>query len=92
MPKARAHVHISGRVQGVYFRQTTKNQAQNQGLTGWMRNVEDDGVEAVFEGEEAAVKTLVEYCHHGPKGALVAKVLVDWEPFRGEFQNFSIIY
>jgi acylphosphatase len=92
MPKARAHVHISGRVQGVYFRQTTKNQAQNQGLTGWIRNVEDDGVEAVFEGEEAAVKALVEYCHHGPKGALVAKVSVDWEPFRGEFQNFSIIY
>ncbi|MGD6851528.1 MAG: acylphosphatase [Candidatus Bathyarchaeia archaeon] len=92
MPNARAHVYVSGRVQGVFFRQHTKSQAQNHGVTGWVRNVEDGGVEAVFEGEDSAVKALVEYCHHGPRSALVTKVSVDWEPFRGEFQNFSVIY
>jgi acylphosphatase len=92
MPKSRAHVYVSGRVQGVFFRHNTKNQAQNRGLTGWVRNLSDGSVEAVFEGDEHAVKSMVEYCHHGPRGADVTKVSVDWEPYRDEFQNFSIIY
>jgi acylphosphatase len=91
MPKASAH-SMSREESKRYFRQNTKNQAQKQGLTGWVRNVEDGEVEAVFEGEESAVKTLVEYCHHGPRDACVTKVSVDWEPFRGESQTFSVIY
>jgi acylphosphatase len=92
MPKSRAHVYVSGRVQGVFFRHNTKNKAQSRGLTGWVRNLPDGGVEAVFEGEDAAVKELVEWIHHGPSGADVTKVSVDWAPFRNEFQHFSIIY
>jgi acylphosphatase len=92
MTKTRAHVFVSGRVQGVFFRQNIKRQAQNHGVVGWARNLEDGRVEAVFEGEEAAVKALVDYCRKGPSGASVTEVAVDWEPFSGEFNKFNIAY
>jgi len=92
MTKSRVHVYISGIVQGVHFRQNTKNQAQDRGLTGWVRNLDDGRVEAVFEGEKAAVQALVEYCHYGPKDAIVSKVLVDWEPITEKYTTFSIIH
>ncbi|MCL5876898.1 MAG: acylphosphatase [Candidatus Bathyarchaeota archaeon] len=88
----RAHIFVSGRVQGVYFRQNTKNQAKRHGVRGWVKNLDDGRVEAVFEGDESAVKALVEFCHIGPKGAVVTAVCVDWEPFRAEFETFDIIY
>ena len=61
----RAHVYISGRVQGVSFRWNTQHKAQQLGLTGWVRNVWDGRVEAVFEGPEHLVKEAVAWCHHG---------------------------
>jgi acylphosphatase len=72
--KTRAHVFVSGRVQGVFFRQKTKQQAKGFGVTGFVRNLPDGRVEAVFEGEEKTVKSLVEYCHHGPSYANVTNV------------------
>lgn len=92
MSKTRAHVFVSGRVQGVFFRQNTKRQAQNHRLAGWVRNLEDGRVEAVCEGEEVSVKALVAFCSTGPRGASVANVVVTWETFKGEFENFDIIY
>ncbi len=92
MAKTRAHVYVTGRVQGVFFRQNTERQAQSQGVVGWVKNLDDGRVEAVFEGEEKAVKALVEFCHHGPKGASVTNTIVEWEPFKEEFQNFTIAY
>ena len=89
---ARAHVLISGRVQGVYFRQNTKRQAQKQEVNGWVRNLDDGRVEAVFEGEESAVKALVDFCRKGPSGASVAEITVDWATCTGEFQSFDIAY
>lgn len=91
MSKTRAHIFVIGRVQGVFFRQNTNRQAQIHNVTGWVRNLEDGRVEAVFEGEEAAVKALVAFCSKGPKGASVTDVEVTWETFKGDFQNFSII-
>jgi acylphosphatase len=88
----RAHLLVSGRVQGVYFRQNTKNQAQIRGVKGWVKNLDDGRVEAVFEGDESAVKALVEFCHQGPVGAVVTAVSVDWQPFRAEFTTFDILY
>lgn len=88
--KTRVHVFVSGRVQGVFFRQKTKQQAESFGVTGWVRNLPDGRVEAVFEGEEEAVKALVEYCHHGPSYARVTNVDVVWEPYRGEFSDFKM--
>ncbi len=92
MAKSRAHVYVSGKVQGVFFRQNTKRQAQSQGVKGWVKNLEDGRVEAIFEGEEEAVKAVVEFCKKGPKGASVTDITVDWEPFKEEFQNFTIAY
>ncbi len=89
MAKARVHIFVSGRVQGVFFRQKTKQQAERLSVTGWVRNLPDGRVEAVFEGDEKAVKTLEEWCHHGPSSAIVTNVDPKWEPYRGEFIGFE---
>jgi len=90
MVKARVHVFVRGRVQGVFFRQETKQQAQILGVNGWVRNLPDGRVEAVFEGEEPAVKAITEYSHHGPSSAKVDKVEVNYENYVGEFSDFTM--
>ncbi|MGB9683447.1 MAG: acylphosphatase [Candidatus Bathyarchaeales archaeon] len=92
MVKVRAHVFVSGRVQGVFFRSETKHEARLRGVMGWVRNLPDGRVEAVFEGEEEAVKELIEFCRRGPPGARVVKVDVKWENYTGEFRSFEIGY
>lgn len=91
MAKTRAHVYVTGRVQGVFFRQNTKRQAQSKGVMGWVKNLDDGRVEAVFEGEEDAVKAVVEFCKVGPKAASVTEVTVEWQPYREEYQSFNIV-
>ncbi len=88
--KVRAHVFISGRVQGVFFRDSTRRMAHRLGVTGWVKNLPDGRVEAVFEGDEEAVKKIVEWCHEGPPAARVDRVEVHYEPFTGEFETFKI--
>lgn len=90
--KIRAHVIIEGRVQGVFFRAETRAVAQTYHLTGWVKNLPDGRVEAVFEGEEDDVEKAVQWCRTGPPHALVTSVSVNREPFTGEFKNFSIAY
>lgn len=92
MAVVRAHVVISGRVQGVFFRATTRDEALQRGLAGWVRNLPGSQVEAVFEGEEEAVKSVIEWCHEGPPFAAVRRVEVTWEEPTGEFEGFSIRY
>ena len=92
MVDVRAHVFISGIVQGVLFRQKTKQQAQSLEVTGWVRNLDDGRVEAVFEGKEDSVKALVDFCRKGPTGALITYVDVAFEQFSGEFKNFDVVY
>ena len=89
MAKTRVHVFVNGRVQGVFFRQKTKQQAERLNVTGWVRNLPDGRVEAVFEGDEIAVKALEEYCHHGPSSAIVTNVDSIWEIYGGEFSDFE---
>ena len=91
MARIRAHVWISGRVQGVFFRAHTKELADELGLTGWVRNLPDGRVEAVFEGEEDAVKEVIEWCKRGPPLASVEKVEVRYEQPTGEFRDFRIL-
>ncbi|MFC6862602.1 acylphosphatase [Halomicroarcula sp. GCM10025817] len=79
MARTRAHVLVSGRVQGVYFRATTREAAQDQGIDGWVKNLEDGRVEAVFEGDEADVEAMVEFCHEGSNRANVTDVEVTYE-------------
>lgn len=92
MAKTRVHVFVSGRVQGVFFRQNTRLQAQVAGVFGWVKNLADGRVEAVFEGEQEAVRAMVDFCRKGPRGALVSDIAVNWEAFRGEFESFKIVY
>ena len=90
MTKVRAEVRVTGRVQGVWFRQSTKNTAERYKVTGWCRNNPDGSVAAVFEGEESAVKSVIEWCKEGPELARVDDLLVDWEKPTGEFERFII--
>jgi acylphosphatase len=86
----RAHVLISGRVQGVNFRWHTQREAQRLGLTGWVRNLWDGRVEAVFEGEDSAVRRAVAWCRHGQRPAWVENVEVSYDEATGEFSGFNI--
>jgi acylphosphatase len=79
----RARVHVRGRVQGVFFRAETQARAQSLGLAGWVRNTADGSVEAVVEGDQNLVESMVEWCRHGPAGAEVDEVEVAWEEPRG---------
>ncbi len=89
---ARAHVIVSGLVQGVFFRANTRDRARNLGLKGWVKNRSDGKVEALFEGEEGAVKSIIEFCKQGPQSAIVEKVEVQWEKYEGEYKDFTIKY
>ncbi len=88
----RAHLYVSGRVQGVFFRAYTEEQANALGLKGWVRNRSDARVEVVCEGHREDVEKLIEWCRVGPPGASVRDVEVDWETPTGEFSNFVIDY
>lgn len=90
--KVRAHVVVGGLVQGVFFRSEARYEARKRGVTGWIRNLPDGRVEAVFEGEEEAVKALVAFCKTGPPGARVTSFSLAWEPCLGEFKDFTIRY
>jgi len=77
----RKRVVVSGRVQGVFFREACRRRAESEGVAGWVGNRADGRVEAVFEGAPEAVERLVAWCHHGPSGAAVSEVEVtDQEP------------
>ena len=78
--RIRRRVVVSGRVQGVFFRSSTEEEARALGVDGWVRNRPDGSVEAVFEGPADAVDALVEFCRRGPRWALVEKVEVEEEP------------
>jgi len=88
--KIRAHMLVNGDVQGVFFRQETKRQAEAHRVNGWVRNRDDGKVEAVFEGDEQSVKALIEFCKRGPQRAMVTNVDVNLETYMGEFKDFKI--
>jgi acylphosphatase len=90
MAHKRAHVLVSGRVQGVSFRYYTVQEAESVGVDGWVRNLWDGRVEAVFEGEEAAVQHMVEWVKHGPPSAQVDDFRVDWQEPVSEFDTFRV--
>ena len=90
--KTRAHVFVSGKVQGVYFRQNTKEVATRHNVAGWVRNLADGSVEAIFEGDEMAVDEVIEWCHVGPQKANVQDVNVRFEKYIGEFTDFQVNY
>ncbi|WP_458188669.1 acylphosphatase [Haladaptatus sp. NG-WS-4] len=82
--RTRAHVFVSGRVQGVYYRANTRDTAREKGVDGWVQNLSDGRVEAVFEGPEDAVEAMVEWCHTGSPAADVTDVEVEYRDPEGE--------
>ena len=88
----RYHVLISGRVQGVCFRANTRKQARALGLTGWVRNLPDDRVETVFEGENKEAAAMVAWCRTGTPPARVDHIEVAEESATGGFTDFDIVY
>ena len=90
MASKRLHVLISGRVQGVFFRASTCEQANRLSLRGWVRNIPDGRVEAVFEGEEERLEKMLHWCHQGPPGSLPEGVKSRWGKWAGEFRDFRI--
>lgn len=89
MEHIRAHVLISGRVQGVGYRFSTQDVASVYSLAGWVRNLPDGRVEAVFEGDRAPVEDMIQWCHKGPPHAQVNEVKVEYEPPEG-LKGFEI--
>jgi len=87
--RTRAHVFVTGRVQGVFYRANTRDAATERGIDGWVRNLDDGRVEAVFEGPEDAVETMVEWCHEGSPAASVEAVDVQFEDPEG-IDGFSV--
>jgi acylphosphatase len=90
--KVRTHIFISGRVQGVFFRQETKEKAEELGVFGWVKNLPDGQVEAVFEGEKDKVEQIIKWAQKGPSLAKVNGLDLTWEDFKDEFKKFEIRY
>jgi acylphosphatase len=88
----RARIIVKGIVQGVYFRDSTRRYAQEFQVTGVVRNKTDGSVEIICEGDEEAVRRLIKWAGHGPRGAFVEHVDVSWETYVGEFKDFRIVY
>jgi len=86
----RIHLFISGRVQGVFFRARTKEKAEQLRLNGWVKNLHDGRVEALFEGDTDAITHMIDWCKKGPLLSSVTRVDIIEEPFTGDFSSFSI--
>ncbi|MEM4475339.1 MAG: acylphosphatase [Fervidicoccaceae archaeon] len=89
---ARARLRIEGEVQGVFFRANMRRVALNNGVKGWVRNNPDGSVEAVIEGELENVLRVIAWALRGPPRAKVRRVTLEWQDYRGEFDDFVIIY
>jgi len=83
---------VTGKVQGVFFRQTLKVEAKKNNIFGWVKNLKDGRVEAVLEGDEEEINRLVEWAHGGPANAQVEDVEIRNETFLGEFLKFDVLY
>jgi acylphosphatase len=90
--KIRAHVIVTGKVQGVFYRAETAAKARRLNITGWVRNLPDGRVEAVFEGEEVNVQKIIDFCRRGPANAYVVNVAVRRQEWKDEYHNFTVRY
>ena len=87
----RVRITISGRVQGVFFRASTRDKAVSLGLTGWVRNLHDGRVEVLAEGAAARIAALLGWCQYGPPQARVEECRVSEESPRGDFDEFRVL-
>jgi acylphosphatase len=92
MSNQRIRLFVTGRVQGVFFRQSLKVMAKKNNIFGWVKNLKDGRVEAVLEGDEEKISRLVEWAHGGPANAIVEDVEIQNEKFISEFSKFDVLY
>lgn len=92
MEKARVHIFIEGEVQGVFYRAFTREIATKLGLTGWVKNLFDGRVEAIFEGKKSDIEKAIEKCYQGPPAAEIKNIAVEWELYTAKFSGFEIRY
>jgi acylphosphatase len=92
MAQIRRRLIIEGRVQGVFFRDSTRQEARSLQLTGWVKNRRDGGVEVIVEGPEDSVRRLIRWCHQGPPAANVNRVEEIEEERTGEFYSFDVVF
>lgn len=92
MAKVRAHIFVSGRVQRVFFRSGTQTKAKSLGITGWVKNLASGQVEAVFEGDKDKVEKIIDWARKGPILAKVENLELEWQEYKGEFNDFEIRY
>jgi acylphosphatase len=90
--KTRVHVLISGRVQGVWYRASTKQKADALGIIGWVRNTAEGNVEAVFEGEQAVIDEMITWCWQGPPQARVSDIKILRSRSDERFTGFVVLY
>ena len=92
MNNIRVRLIIEGRVQGVWFRESTRREAVALGISGWVRNRPDRTVEVLAEGPDEQVERLISWCKHGPSAARVDGVRENREGWKGEFESFDIVF
>jgi len=90
MVKSRVKVIVKGIVQGVNFRYYAQRQAAKFNITGWVKNLPDGSVAAVFEGDEQDVEAMIQWCRRGPPSAQVTELIAQPEEYGGEFSSFSV--
>jgi acylphosphatase len=88
--REQAHVYVSGQVQGVFFRDSTREKAEQLGLAGWVKNLPDGRVEALFEGPTQTVREMVRWCEHGPSHAAVREVETEFDTAQGDLTGFEV--
>ncbi len=88
---SRAHLIIYGKVQGVFYRASARDKALRIGISGWVKNIPEGRVEAVFEGEKNRVNRMIEWCKKGPSYSQVDEVAIEWEEPEGE-KHFEVRY
>jgi acylphosphatase len=92
MSNQRIRIIVTGKVQGVFFRQSLKIKAKQNEIFGWVKNLKDGRVEAILEGDEEKINRIIEWAHGGPANARVEDVEIQNEKFNGEFSKFDVLY
>jgi len=86
------HILVTGKVQGVFFRQATKVIAIKNHVTGWVKNLESGQVEILLEGEDQNVNSIVKWCHNGPANSRVDEIKIEQYEFSGQYSGFEVLY
>ena len=88
--RERAHVYVSGQVQGVFFRDATRERAEQLGLKGWVKNLPDGRVEALFEGPSGKIREMIRWCEQGPSHATVEEVETEFDAAQEDLAGFEV--